>query len=117
VLRRAPLILLGVSLAACASSTGTPAAEPDVAATTVVVDAEVSDPGTSDPDTSEQTQTDVPSSSVAADDGADQSIDTVAPATEVPEALRFSAPLIGGGEIDMAALAGRPVLLWFWSPF
>lgn len=82
-----------------------------------MVDAEVSDPGTSDPGTSEQTQTDVPSSSVAADDGADQSIDTVAPATEVPEALRFSAPLIGGGEIDMAALAGRPVLLWFWSPF
>jgi hypothetical protein len=35
----------------------------------------------------------------------------------VPEALQFTAPLLGGGDIEMAALAGRPVLLWFWAPW
>ena len=40
-----------------------------------------------------------------------------APPADVPEALGFSAPLVGGGDIELAALAGRPVLLWFWSPF
>jgi len=40
----------------------------------------------------------------------------VDPAT-VPAALQFTAPLVGGGEIEMGALAGRPVLLWFWAPW
>lgn len=40
-----------------------------------------------------------------------------APAGNVPEALQFSAPLVGGGEIELGALAGRPVLLWFWAPW
>lgn len=35
----------------------------------------------------------------------------------VPAALQFSAPLVGGGEIELGALAGRPVLLWFWAPW
>lgn len=39
------------------------------------------------------------------------------PAADVPEALQFSAPLVGGGEIELGALAGRPVLLWFWAPW
>ncbi len=57
----------------------------------------------------------------------DASSDTSAatnPATEgdadpvpVPEALQFSSALVGGGELDLATLAGRPVLLWFWAPF
>lgn len=34
-----------------------------------------------------------------------------------PEILRFSAPLVGGGELDLAAFGDRPVLLWFWAPF
>lgn len=34
-----------------------------------------------------------------------------------PEILQVSAPLIGGGELDLATVADRPVLLWFWSPF
>ncbi len=34
-----------------------------------------------------------------------------------PAALQFSAPLVGGGDIEAAALAGRPVLLWFWAPW
>lgn len=36
--------------------------------------------------------------------------------TAVPEALRFTAPLVGGGEFDGSAVAGRPVAFWFWAP-
>jgi hypothetical protein len=38
-------------------------------------------------------------------------------AAHAPEALRFTAPLVGGGEVDLAGYAGRPVLLWFWAPY
>jgi hypothetical protein len=38
-------------------------------------------------------------------------------AAAVPTALDFNAPLVGGGEIEMGAYAGRPVLLWFWAPW
>jgi hypothetical protein len=37
--------------------------------------------------------------------------------SEVPAALRFRAPLVGGGEVDMSTLADRPVVLWFWAPY
>jgi hypothetical protein len=40
---------------------------------------------------------------------------TDAPA-EVPELLRFQAPLVGGGELDAATYAGKPVAFWFWAP-
>jgi hypothetical protein len=36
--------------------------------------------------------------------------------TAVPESLAFTAPLVGGGTLDMATYAGTPVLLWFWAP-
>lgn len=39
------------------------------------------------------------------------------PAVQAPEALRFTAPLVGGGTLDMASLAGAPVLMWFWAPY
>jgi ABC-type glycerol-3-phosphate transport system substrate-binding protein len=47
---------------------------------------------------------------------------TVSPATvgsstgDVPAALQFTAPQVGGGEIDFTRSAGRPVVLWFWAP-
>lgn len=34
----------------------------------------------------------------------------------VPEALQFTAPLVGGGTFDGAAAAGKPTLFWFWAP-
>jgi hypothetical protein len=34
-----------------------------------------------------------------------------------PDALRFTAPLVGGGDVDLAGYAGQPVLLWFWAPY
>jgi len=42
--------------------------------------------------------------------------DTEAPAAVVPEALQFTAPLVGGGTFDGAAAAGRPTVFWFWAP-
>lgn len=35
----------------------------------------------------------------------------------VADVLAFTAPAIGGGEVRAASYAGRPVLLWFWSPW
>jgi hypothetical protein len=38
------------------------------------------------------------------------------PAREVPAALDFAAPLVGGGELDLRQFAGTTVALWFWAP-
>ncbi len=44
--------------------------------------------------------------------------ETAAPsASDAPDALRFSAPLVGGGRLDLASLADKPVLMWFWAPY
>ena len=40
----------------------------------------------------------------------------VATAVSVPNALAFSAPHVGGGTVDLADYAGKPLLLWFWAP-
>lgn len=42
--------------------------------------------------------------------------DAAAPAPAAPEALQFTAPLVGGGTIDFTQFAGRTVALWFWAP-
>ena len=54
-----------------------------------------------------------PAATTAADGGGD----APAPTGDVPAALDFSAPLVGGGSIELGASAGRPVLLWFWAPW
>ncbi len=48
-------------------------------------------------------------------DGATDTGSGVVP--DAPAALQFSAPLVGGGDIELTTLAGRPVLLWFWAPW
>lgn len=44
-----------------------------------------------------------------------------APATEtaavVPEALRFTAAGVDGGQVAGTDYAGRDVALWFWAPW
>ena len=55
----------------------------------------------------------------AAADPAPDAAAEPAPATDpvtVPAALQFSAPLVGGGEIDAVSLAGKPTVFWFWAP-
>jgi hypothetical protein len=36
--------------------------------------------------------------------------------SSVPEALQFSAPVVGGGPLDMSEYAGQTVAFWFWAP-
>ena len=43
--------------------------------------------------------------------------ETALQADAVPNAVDWDAPLIGGGRIDMRALVGQQVLLWFWAPY
>lgn len=52
-----------------------------------------------------------PAATQPAVDGSDP-----APSSATPELLQFTSPLVGGGEIDAAALAGKPTAFWFWSP-
>jgi hypothetical protein len=52
-------------------------------------------------------------------DGADTGTaapDVIAPDLVVPEALQFTAPLVGGGQFDGATYAGKPTVFWFWAP-
>ena len=83
--------------------------------------AETTEVGTRAPST-EPPATDAPSGSSATPSG-----DTTAPASSVapaptnapvvvPEALQFTAPLVGGGTFDGAAAAGKPTVFWFWAP-
>jgi thiol-disulfide isomerase/thioredoxin len=53
-------------------------------------------------------------------------VDPSSPATEapadsssapVPEALDFTAGLVGGGELTGAELAGKDTVFWFWAPW
>ena len=53
----------------------------------------------------------VPSDTALGTAGADGS------APPVAEALDFTAPLVGGGQLDGGDLAGRDVVLWFWAPW
>ncbi|MER7460967.1 redoxin domain-containing protein [Micromonospora sp. NPDC126480] len=39
------------------------------------------------------------------------------PPATVPETLKFAAKTLDGRAFDTAALAGRPVVLWFWAPW
>jgi hypothetical protein len=41
---------------------------------------------------------------------------TTATSAAVPEALQFTAPLVGGGEFVGADYAGKPTVFWFWAP-
>jgi ABC-type glycerol-3-phosphate transport system substrate-binding protein len=58
----------------------------------------------------------------SADDGsssspaATETADAPAADGDAPEILRFTSPLVGGGELDAATLAGTPTAFWFWSP-
>lgn len=37
-------------------------------------------------------------------------------AAGAPTLLQFTAPLVGGGELDAVQLADKPTAFWFWSP-
>jgi hypothetical protein len=35
----------------------------------------------------------------------------------VPEVFDWTAPLVGGGLINLAGYSDRAVVLWFWAPY
>jgi hypothetical protein len=103
--------VLLLSAAACSSdSDSTAETLPEVAA---------EDP----PAPTEAPETQAPSSDAAASTTPPAGSDTTTaepaptePAVVVPEALQFTAPLVGGGTFDGAAVAGKPTVFWFWAP-
>jgi hypothetical protein len=59
------------------------------------------------------------SPTTVASDGGSPGTDSPEPMapTEVPDILRFTAPVIGGGDLDVGqTYAGDPVAFWFWAP-
>ena len=106
----ASVVLLAAT--ACGSSSDDSSGEPlpDAA-----VESTVDATGTS---ASPTPGTEAPSATTAAPAPADTDGDpaTTEAAVVVPEALQFTAPLVGGGTFDGAAVAGKPTVFWFWAP-
>lgn len=103
----AGLIALGLSLAAC----GTAATSDDSSTPAAPVTA--AEPVTEEPAAGALEAETVATPDAAGDSDAEASSQ---PVTVVPAALQFSAPLVGGGELNAAELAGKPTALWFWAP-
>lgn len=103
--RLAALVAGALVLAACGGGDDTPDA--------ATSDAAASDAATGDAIADEPVESTTPPTATApaATTGATEG------GAPVPAALDFSAPLVGGGEIEMGEYAGRPVLLWFWAPW
>lgn len=58
-----------------------------------------------------------PSSPTSTDTGTGSATPATTPAAApVPEALQFSAPLVGGGEFSGADYTDKPTVFWFWAP-
>jgi len=75
--------------------------------------------GSADAPTTETPSTDAGATTAPPAGGTDGSANEPAPtdpAVVVPEALQFTAPLVGGGTFDGAAAAGKPTVFWFWAP-
>ena len=77
---------------------------------------------TAPPAASQPEQTDSTTADIDAADGSataptsPQGSATTAAEPAVPEALQFTAPLVGGGEFNGADYAGKPTVFWFWAP-
>jgi hypothetical protein len=101
------VIALALAAAACGSGDSSDAGATDPPPATL--DTVTVDTVTVDTVTGETVPDDTVTGETAADD-------TSAPSA-VPAALQFTAPAVGGGEIDAAQFAGTPTLFWFWAPF
>ena len=65
---------------------------------------------------SEAVDTPVPATDAPTGAPTDASDTPVDASTGAPEILQFTSTLVGGGELDAAALADKPTAFWFWSP-
>jgi hypothetical protein len=87
---------LGLVAAACSSGSGSGGSN-------------AAAPSQSTPATVDASALGVPGSDGAPTDGGD-------PTAAVPQALQFTAPLVGGGEFTGADFADKPTVFWFWAP-
>ena len=72
---------------------------------------------TTTPTTAGDAQAPDDSSGITAPTALEEADDEPAPTEPVvPEALQFTAPLVGGGTFDGAAVTGKPTVFWFWAP-
>jgi len=107
--------LLLFAATACGSGSDDSGAEPapGIEVATTVGDTE--SPSTESPSTGPPTNgspgTEAPSDATTA-----PAADAAEPPAVVPEILAFTAPLVGGGTFDGAAVAGKPTVFWFWAP-
>ena len=108
--------MLLLTASACASESDDATSESLAAAVETTV-ADIESPDTESPDT-ETPGTETPGTDTTDEPatGGDDPAPTEAPAAVVPEALQFTAPLVGGGTFDGAAAAGKPTVFWFWAP-
>lgn len=95
-------------LASCTTADNEPdestqAAEPDAQPTSTVRNSPATDPAGS--------------TSGAERPAASSPVRNAAPPDDVPEALDFSAPRLGGGRVSGADFVGTQVALWFWAPW
>jgi hypothetical protein len=101
---------LALTLAACGSGDGDDVAD---SVTSATIADDTADAGSNTATTMPSDDTTAPATAPATDG-------TTAPdpttAAVVPDILQFSAPLVGGGTFDGAAVAGIPTAFWFWAP-
>ena len=71
--------------------------------------------GAAAPATAPPAQTAASSSPASATTAAPASA-SAAGSVKVSKVLTFSAPKLGGGTLEGASLAGKPVAFWFWAP-
>ncbi len=112
--RRTPLaaavIALGLLATACGADGGSSGGGDSAA---------VAAPTASQPDSTTSSDSAAASTAAPISPEGDATTATSAPVTApvpVPEALQFTAPLVGGGEFNGADYAGKPTVFWFWAP-
>ena len=104
--------VLLLSAAACSSDSGSTAETLPGAAVDDTA-------GSTDAPTAQSDATTTPSAAPSVTSSDSDPVDEPAAtdsAVEVPQALQFTAPLVGGGTFDGAAYTGKPTVFWFWAP-
>lgn len=120
VVGAAAILLTLFTATACSSETSDSVADSLAPATMDTTASGTDSPGIEAPDTDTPAETDTATAETAetAEEPAPPTSDPAPadPAVVVPEALQFTAALVGGGTFDGAALTDKPTVFWFWAP-
>lgn len=120
VVGAAAILLTLFTATACSSETSDSVADSLAPAAVDTTASGTDSPGIEAPDTDTPAETDTATAETAetAEEPAPPTSEPTSadPAVVVPEALQFTAPLVGGGTFDGAALTDKPTVFWFWAP-